>query len=222
MKVSINILYFPGTNCQRETVLAFQRVGAEPNIIFLTDILAGRRRLDDADVLCIPGGFSFGDHIAAGAIAGLFLKTKLADQLENCRKRPILCICNGFQIGVRAGLFGSSVALTVNNSGTFRHVKEQAHYASTKNSSFWLDEIRGETLFFPAAHGEGRFVFATQEGWEPALLYSPAENPDGSMGEIAGITTADGLILGIMNHPERAQHDPLNLQIFQNCIRWVR
>lgn len=213
MSVTVNIVYFPGTNCQRETAVAFAQVGARPRHVFLTDILAGKSRLDDADILCIPGGFSFGDHIASGVIAAQFLTSRLADQLANCRRRPLIAICNGFQIAVRAGIFGQGVALAHNAIGTFQHVARQPHYVVPETNSVWLTGLGGRTLHFPCAHGEGRFVFNQRDTWRPALLYPNGQNPDGTTENITGITTPDGLALGLMNHAERLRCDE-NLEIF--------
>ncbi len=215
---SVNIVYFPGTNCQRETAVAFAKVGARPQQVFLTDILAGRARLDDADMLCIPGGFSFGDHIASGVVAAKFLNTRLADQLARCRERPLIAICNGFQIAVRAGIFGEGVALAHNAVGTFQHVARQPHYVLPETNCVWLSGLGGKTLQFPCAHGEGRFVFNQRETWRPALLYPQGENPDGTTDNITGIATPDGLALGLMNHPERYRSDE-NLEIFAAGVR---
>jgi phosphoribosylformylglycinamidine synthase len=222
MSVKVNVLYFPGTNSQRETARAFEHVGAKARITFLTDVLAGQQRLDDADILCLPGGFAYGDHVGAGTIAALHLTRQLADQLAACRRRPILCICNGFQVGVRAGLFGPDLTLTVNEQGTFRNVHDQPHLVDPENDSLWLTGLAGTTLRFPCAHGEGRFLFTQRNTWRTALRYPPGQNADGSTEGIAGITTTDGLVLGLMNHPERAQHDPLNLEFFRNGVQAVR
>lgn len=221
MSATINILYLPGTNCHRETIAAFRQVGAKPRLLFLTDVLEGRDRLDSADILCLPGGFSFGDHVAAGRLAATYLQTKLALQLDACRARPILGICNGFQTAVRAGLFGPHVTMTLNESGTFRDVRNQPHAVVGSNRSMWLAGLADETLHFPCAHGEGRFIYRHTSGWLPALLYPPDENPDGSMGNVAGITTPDGLTFGLMNHPERARGRGRNIEIFRNGVRFA-
>ncbi len=218
MAVTVNIAYFPGTNCQAETAVAFEMVGARPRHLFLADVLDGKARLDDADVLCIPGGFSFGDHIASGVVAAKFLTTRLADQLAACRQRPMICICNGFQIAVRAGLFGDDVALTVNDIGTFNHVARQQHYIEPNHGNVWLSGLEGQTMRFPCAHGEGRFVYQSERGWRTAITYPSAANPDGSADNIAGISTPDGLTLGLMDHPERAR-DRANLEIFRNGVQ---
>ncbi len=222
MRPTVNIVYWPGTNCERETLHAFRSAGAEARLVFFHDLRSGAARLDSADLLCIPGGFSYGDHLGGGALAALSLRTQLADQLAACRSRPILCICNGFQIGIRAGLFGPGMTLTYNASGTFHHEADQPHLADGACESPWLAGLGGEELRFPCAHGEGRFIFAERGDWRVALRYPPGRNPDGSMEDIAGITSADGLVLGLMNHPERALGDPKNLAIFANGVDFVR
>jgi len=218
MTVTVNIAYFPGTNCHAETAVAFESVGARARHVFLADVLDGRARLDDADILCIPGGFSFGDHIASGVVAARFLTTRLADQLAAVRKRPMICICNGFQIAVRAGLFGDAVALAVNDIGTFQHVARQQHYIEPQHGNVWLRGLEGQTLRFPCAHGEGRFVYENSRGWRTAISYPAGTNPDGSTDDIAGISSPDGLLLGLMDHPERARCEA-NLEIFRNGVR---
>lgn len=222
MTPTVNVVYWPGTNCERETLHAFRSVGAEARLVFFHDLKTGAARLDDADLLCIPGGFSYGDHVGGGALAALSMRAWLADQLAACRARPILCICNGFQIGIRTGLFGEGVTLTYNASGTFHHDADQPHLVDAENDSPWLEGLGGMELRFPCAHGEGRFLFTDRQGWRPALRYPADRNPDGSMEHIAGITSADGLALGMMNHPERALRDPKNLAIFENGVDFVR
>jgi phosphoribosylformylglycinamidine (FGAM) synthase-like amidotransferase family enzyme len=221
VSVTVNILYSPGTNCQHETANAFRRVGAEPSILLLSDLLAGRARLQDADIACLPGGFAFGDHSGAGNVAGCYLRTELREQLRAIAAKPTICICNGFQIAVRAGMFGA-VSLAVNASGTFHDEPRQAHRVVESNDSFWLDGLRGDTLHFPCAHGEGRFVFDNRDGWSPAFVYPDDANPDGSSEGIAGITTPDGLALGLMNHPERGLRSAGVLELFANGVRAAR
>jgi phosphoribosylformylglycinamidine synthase subunit PurQ / glutaminase len=182
-------------------------------------VLKGERRLDDGDILCIPGGFSYGDHLGAGSLAGQFIKTKLHEQLESARQKPIIAICNGFQIAVRSGLFGDGVALTVNAAGTFRNIMRQSHLVEKDTNSVWLAGLGGQVLRFPCAHGEGRLVFDDTGDWKVALEYPPDANPDGSMENIGGITSADGLVFGLMDHPERYLDGPGNLDIFANGVK---
>ena len=219
MTVRVNVVYFPGTNCDDETMRAFRLVGAAPELVFLDDLLTGSARLDSADIVCLPGGFAFGDHLGAGSVSAAVLRTVLADQLRASRERLMLCICNGFQVAVRAGCFGAGVALSTNDSGTFHDVPQQQHLVAPDNDSPWLDGLRGSELVFPCAHGEGRFGYAGPGSWRTALTYPPGRNPDGSMDDIAGITSADGMVLGLMNHPERAQHRAANLELFANGVK---
>jgi phosphoribosylformylglycinamidine synthase len=222
MKPTANVFYLPGTNCHVETARALSRAGARPRLVFLADILSGSSRLDDADILCVPGGFSFGDHLGAGTVAGLILRTRLTEQFRACADRPMIGICNGFQIILRAGRFGSGVSLKVNDSGTFKNRPDQRHIVANENASPWLTGLGGTTLTFPCAHGEGRFVHEPQAvGWKAALHYPDAENPDGSAGNIAGITSADGLAFGLMNHPERARDPNIQIAFFENGIKAI-
>jgi phosphoribosylformylglycinamidine (FGAM) synthase-like amidotransferase family enzyme len=222
MKPTVNVLYLPGTNCQAETLRAFRRAGARASLLFLSDVMNGNARLDSADILCIPGGFSFGDHLGAGAIAGLILRTKLADQFRNCWDRPLLGICNGFQIALRAGCFGPGIALMTNSSGTFTNRPDQRHIVSDVNESPWLTGLGSQTLEFPCAHGEGRLVYddtGTPALWRVALHYPDDANPDGSVHNIAGLTSGNGLVFGLMDHPERADDPAIRMVFFDNGLR---
>ena len=185
----------------------------------LRDVLNGHAQLDSADLLCIPGGFAYGDHLGAGSLTGQFLRNKLADQLQAVQQKPVIGICNGFQVAVRAGIFGEGVALTVNASGTFRNLMRQPHRVETDTNNVWLDGLQGQTLKFPCAHGEGRLVYDDSGDWTPALRYPSDNNPDGSTNDIGGISSADGLVLGLMDHPERYLDGPGNLDIFANGVR---
>ena len=222
IKPTVNVLYLPGTNCQAETTRAFARAGASPRTIFLADVISGKSRLDDADILCVPGGFSFGDHLGAGAVAALMLRTRLADQFRACAERPMIGICNGFQIILRAGRFGSGVALKFNDGGTFEDRPWQRHVVAADNPSPWLAGLGGATLRFPCAHGEGRFVYEQPGAWRTALTYPDGESPDGSMDGIAGITSADGLAFGLMNHSERSQNPEVQTAFFENGVKAAR
>jgi phosphoribosylformylglycinamidine (FGAM) synthase-like amidotransferase family enzyme len=219
VKPVVNVLYLPGTNCHAETMRAFARVGGAPRLVFVSDLLSGAERLDDAPIVCIPGGFSYGDHAGAGTVAGLIFRTRLREQFDACRDRLMLCICNGFQIAVRAGCFGRHVSLTVNESGTFQNTPDQPHYVVPDHGSPWLRGLDGETLEFPCAHGEGRFLYTSTDGWRQVVTYPAETNPDGSTSNVAGVTTPDGRVMGIMNHPERAIDRAENLAIFENGVR---
>lgn len=221
---TVGILYAPGTNSHHETAHVFARVGGDPRFVFLSEVLAGTDRLDGFDIVCFPGGFAHGDHLGAGTLAGLLLRERLADQLAVVATRPLIAICNGFQVAMGAGLFGDGITLTVNDVGTFRNLQHQAHLVADDAISPWLTSLAGQTIRFPCAHGEGRLVTdgPTADSWRAELHYPAGENPDGSAFDIAGITTPDGLVFGLMDHPERAPDTEAAVQIFANGIAATR
>lgn len=219
-KPLVSVLYAPGTNSHRETMWAFERVGARTELLFLSEVLAGKRRLGDTDALCIPGGFAHGDHLGAGTLAGQLLRN--ADTgVDSLAGTPLLAICNGFQIGMRSGLFGEGMSLTANESGTFRNIIRQPHIVQNSNC-VWLKGMEGQTVYFPCAHGEGRLVTSADASPIAALRYPADANPDGSVDDIAGITSPDGMFLGLMDHPERTPDEPGTLDIFANGIAACR
>lgn len=221
-KATVRVLYAPGTNSHEETLFAFRRVGADAELLQLRDVRRGFAQLDEGDVLCIPGGFSYGDHLGAGALLGQLLRIELADQLERAAAKPMLAICNGFQVAMRAGLFGTGIALTPNKGGTFRHILDQEHVIERDTPSVWLQGLAGETMRFACAHGEGRLIFdddsRSSGAWSAAIRYPKGANPDGSQEDIGGIASADGMILGLMDHPERLLDDGRNEEIFRNGV----
>lgn len=221
-KPTVGVLYSPGTNSHVETMYAFDRAGADARLVFMSDLRRGTDRLDGFDIVCIPGGFAYGDHLGGGTLTGLSLREALADQVEAIRAKPLLAICNGFQIGLRAGLFGAGLTLTVNANGTFQNIQRQPHLVDPAAETPWLTGLSDEPIRFPCAHGEGRFVYESTDGWRPALRYPADENPDGSMDDIAGIVSADGTVFGLMDHPERAPDDDRAMQIFVNGVDAVR
>ncbi|MDR2115926.1 MAG: phosphoribosylformylglycinamidine synthase I [Planctomycetaceae bacterium] len=205
------ILRAPGTNCDQETAYAFQLAGAKSvEILHINSILETHSILDRAKILCIPGGFSFGDDIAAGKIFALKIKNHLAETFRRfCDAgNLILGICNGFQVLLKSGLLfeedsgGSIATLTWNFSA--RYIDCWVHLRTEKNNSVFLRDI--ESLYLPIAHAEGRFVFrenATQPLQQLVLRYNSEENPNGSMLDVAGVCDNSGRILGLMPHPER-------------------
>jgi phosphoribosylformylglycinamidine synthase len=227
------VLRSAGTNCERETVLALEAAGAAVELVHLHRWIAAPALLDGFALLVIPGGFSYGDDVAAGRVFGYELRRHLARELSAFVDRGglVLGVCNGFQILVEAGLFGErgtqaherEIALSANASGRFecRWVTLRAEPCACR----WL-----EGLVFPApvAHGEGRFVTRDRAALERlerrgqiALRYAtPAgaptdawpDCPNGSLEGIAGICDPTGRVLGLMPHPERnvtPWHHPL-------------
>ena len=197
------VLRAPGTNCDRETAHAFERAGGIARRVHVRALAANPALAADCQILCIPGGFSYGDDIASGRILALELKTRLADMLAGFRDRGglVLGICNGFQVLVQTGLLLADprtaeplAALAPNASGRFvaRWVTLEAEPAAC----VFLAGLRRFDL--PVAHGEGRFVVrstaefaALDAAGRFVLRYAPdargaATNPNGAMGDVAG------------------------------------
>jgi len=154
------------------------------------------------DAVIIPGGFSYGDWLRAGAIAA---RTEAVERIADCIDRgiPVLGICNGFQILVEAGLLPG--ALLPNESGRF--VCRWVKLVARDPRGPWLKLVEdGQVLTMPVAHAEGRYVAADPRGIEgaPRIHYLDGWNPNGSEMNIAGVGSRNGEVLGLMPHPERA------------------
>jgi phosphoribosylformylglycinamidine synthase subunit PurQ / glutaminase len=216
------ILRAPGTNCDQETAYAFELAGAKTHIVHLNQLREEPKLLRSAQILVLPGGFSYGDDVGAGSIWGSHMRHYLGDAIREFRNREklILGICNGFQALLKAGLLLppdedgplATLAPNVNRRYTDRWVQVTA---SPKQCPF-LSGI--ETLDLPIAHGEGNFTCRKEwilkgldQAGQVVLRYSTPvgasanyiANPNGSQDDIAGITDATGRVFGLMPHPER-------------------
>ncbi|MBI4181807.1 MAG: phosphoribosylformylglycinamidine synthase subunit PurQ [Candidatus Aenigmarchaeota archaeon] len=224
------VLYGCGLNCDRETAYAFTLAGARAERVHANALLAHPERLLQYDIFTIPGGFSHGDSLGAGKVLAIDLRHRLGEALQEFIDdgRPVLGICNGFQVLVKAGMIpdlrGSreqEVALTYNAQGRFedRGVRLEAGPVD----SLFLPGI--QYLDLPVRHGEGNFqappeiLGLLEREQMVALRYvgphgehdpSYPANPNGSARAIAGITNARGNVFGMMPHPEgfwsRQQH----------------
>jgi phosphoribosylformylglycinamidine synthase I len=216
------VLRAPGSNCDGEAAAAFEMAGAKVERIHINAVRENPRLLKRFQILTVPGGFSYGDDIAAGKVFALQLQHFLADALRKFRddEKLVLGICNGFQAILKAGLLvppdedGPLATLGFNENGRFedRWVKLRA----TPGKCVFLKGVT--ELNVPIAHGEGNFVGRKEwivRGLDQAglvvLRYAGAngppagfpENPNGSQDDIAGVTDATGRVLGMMPHPER-------------------
>jgi phosphoribosylformylglycinamidine synthase len=257
------VLRAPGTNCDQETAHAFSLAGGVTERWHVNRVLEDPRPLSQFQVLCIPGGFSYGDDIAAGRILGSQLQHHLAGAMEEFRAagKLIIGICNGFQVLVKTKLLGTAAdknptaTLTLNDSGRFeaRWVRLEVE----PGNCVFLQGI--SEIELPVAHGEGKFVvqnpqvFAQLErDGQFVMRYSAGDqapqpksdssavpypaNPNGTMGNVAGICDPTGRVFGLMPHPERhvdrTQHprwtrEPERqtgdgLRIFQNAVRYFQ
>jgi len=227
VKPKVLILRAPGTNCDRETQFAFERAGAKAERVHINRLMDDPTLGTGAQILCIPGGFSYGDDIAAGRILAGQMRHYLSDMMNDFQEgdRLILGICNGFQVLIQTGIlidanYGASAqaTLTQNDSGKFED--RWVHLSVGSNQCVMLKGI--ERMYLPVAHAEGKFVTRTESlldrlksKGQLALHYCRAtqcttngsvpypENPNGSHGDIAGICNSTGRVLGLMPHPER-------------------
>lgn len=212
------IIRTAGTNCDRELAHAFELAGSKAQTVHLNRLIESPALIDEADLIGFPGGFSYGDDIAAGRIFAYRLRRHLYDRLLAAAARgvPMIGICNGFQALVKMGLLpdpqsGEQAATLADNTcGRFidRWVRLQSPPESV---CVWTRRLGAIEL--PIAHGEGRFVAANTDllaRWKSsgqiALRYAHGDNPNGSIDDIAGVCDPSGLILGLMPHPERFTH----------------
>lgn len=254
------VLRAPGINRDGDAVQAIEAAGGTAERVHVNAILAGDIHLRDYAMLIIPGGFSYGDHLGAGKLLAVDLALRLADQIRAFVDdgRPVLGICNGFQVLVKSGVLpgiapgGSDetplATLTDNESQRFEC--RWVHLAPEASSQCVFTKNLPERMEIPIAHGEGRFVARDEAALahleangQIALRYVgtngtaayPA-NPNGSVGNIAGICNPQGNVLGLMPHPEDAirptQHpawtrEPWRTQgdglaLFRNAVRYAK
>ncbi len=219
-KVSVLILRAPGTNCDAETVFAFQQAGAATSLVHVNQLIRHEKRLSDYQIMVIPGGFTYGDDIAAGRVLANELRLKLGEDIPKFVEGGglILGICNGFQVLVKAGILPGltgdgtpPLALADNDSGKFecRWVRLSVNRESPCVFTNGID-----SMYLPVAHGEGKVVAdpAVLPELNVVLYYTDEQgdnkagyphNPNGSAGNIAGICDSSGRIFALMPHPER-------------------
>jgi len=208
----VSVLYCPGTNCEQETLAAFNLAGARAKLVFLADLLYGKVKITDCDLFCVPGGFSFGDYIKEGIVAAIMLENFVPALRE--AGVPSLWICNGFQIGGRLRVFGQGVTLTRNRSGVF--MSRPVEHLVRESNNVWTRGLAGQTLAFPSAHGGGLVVYTKKPNVPMAYA---SQSPNG--GWIAAVSSQDGLALGVMDHPERPYGNEDGQKIFRNGVAAV-
>lgn len=225
------VLRAPGTNCDEETAFAFEQAGAIAERVHVNRLIENPALKDRYQILCVPGGFSYGDDIAAGRILATRLRQHLSDLVDAFAHgngdRLILGICNGMQVLMRLGVLTEGVGktgttpatLTWNNHGRFED--RWVHLVVDQTPCVFLRDI--ERLYLPMAHAEGKFVAANAEVLSQlrqqgrlAIRYAQGEqgavqddvlpfphNPNGADANVAGVCDATGRVFGLMPHPER-------------------
>jgi len=225
-KVKVIVLRTAGTNCNYETDHAFKLVGADVEQVHINQLIRGEKELSPYQILALPGGFAYGDDIAAGKILANELKYKLRDSVEKFISdgKLMIGICNGFQVMVKAGLLPGfngisdiqETTLYTNDSGKFEC--RWVYMKSVENNKcVWTRNVK-QKAYFPVAHGEGKFTAISENildklesNGQVVFKYVDADgnpagypwNPNGSDKDIAGICDATGRIFGMMPHPER-------------------
>jgi phosphoribosylformylglycinamidine synthase I len=220
MTVRALILRAPGTNCNMETAYAFQQAGAEVVTAHVNQLIRKEQRLADYQIMVIPGGFTYGDDIAAGRVLANELRLKLGGDVQRFIEAGglVLGICNGFQALVKAGFLpepsaggSSTMTLADNDSGKFEC--RWIHLSVDPESPCVF--TRGmDGAYLPVAHAEGKVVAdpAALPKLNVVMRYADERgdvnagyphNPNGSVDNIAGICDSSGRIFALMPHPER-------------------
>jgi len=203
MKVAI--LQFPGTNCELDTQFAFEKLGAQTEIVWHQDT-----ELPECDLVVVPGGFSYGDYLRSGSIARFAPIMQAVSAYANAGGY-VLGICNGFQILLEAGLLPGAMRRNEN----LHFISKFHHLKVVDNDNRFLRQLgKGDTVDIPVAHAEGNYYATADElkkmydNGQVLLHYCDSEghvtNPNGSVDSIAGICNASKNVFGLMPHPERA------------------
>jgi len=202
------VVQFPGSCDERDALHACELAGGEARLVWHED-----RDLGNVDAVVVPGGFSYGDYLRAGAIARFSPAMEAVAEFA-AAGGPVLGICNGFQVLCEAGLLPG--ALLVNEGMRFvcRQVElEVAAFSPPEGGQG--SNIAGGRLSIPAKHGEGRYwapdgvLDGLEANGQVAFRYAPGQNPNGSAREIAGVRNEAGNVLGLMPHPERCAEEVL-------------
>lgn len=255
-KPKVIVLRAAGTNCDEETRFSFELCGGDSELVHVNQLLRGEKSLRDYHILVVPGGFTYGDDLGAGRVLANILRFKLREQMEEFISggKLVLGICNGFQVLVKSrylpGLDGETqeATLSFNDSGRFED--RWVYLKRDGDDSCVFTQGMEDVIYLPVAHSEGKFVPKDEETFrkleknnQAVLRYVDASgnpagypyNPNGSLGNVAGVCDPTGKIFGLMPHPERhilpTQHprwtrwnpkeEPHGLPFFRNGIEWV-
>ncbi|KYC36644.1 phosphoribosylformylglycinamidine synthase [Scytonema hofmannii PCC 7110] len=220
--MKFGVVVFPGSNCDRDVAYVTKNLMGQPTrMVWHQDT-----ELSDLDVVIIPGGFSYGDYLRCGAIAQF--SPVMQQVIEHAQKgKPVLGICNGFQVLTEAGLLPGALA----RNQDLHFICDRVPVKVERTDLSWTQNYQtGEIITLPIAHGEGRFyadekTLSEIEDNGQVLFRYEGDNPNGSLNNIAGICNSKGNVLGMMPHPERASDSMLGnsdgLKLFQGLLEKV-
>jgi len=223
------ILRTAGTNCAYETQYALEKAGADVDLMHVNQLVMEKGLLSPYHIFVLPGGFTYGDDIAAGKVLANQLRHHILDELKRFIDdgKLIIGICNGFQVlikmgllpevkGAQASLTGNKQRFTLTYNDSNKFEDRWVYLKSASNKSVFVDN--DSFIYVPIAHAEGKFVAENQEDIEKLdksgqIVFKYVDkdgnmsnypwNPNGSSGNIAGVCDSTGRVLGMMPHPER-------------------
>jgi phosphoribosylformylglycinamidine synthase len=223
-RVKAIVVRAAGINCDMETEYALELAGAKAERVHINKMTSDKKLLDQYQILVFPGGFSYGDDVAAGKILANQTIHHLSESIQKFidDSKLVLGICNGFQVLVKAGILPSdnstgkqgAVTITYNDSGKYED--RWVYLAPQTEKCIFIEQ--GQQIYLPIAHGEGKVVTKDEATLEKlksdrhiAFKYVNKNgeegpypiNPNGSVDSIAGLTDTTGRVLGLMPHPER-------------------
>lgn len=201
--MKIGVIRFPGSNCDRDVYHAIKLAGGDPEYVWWS-----KNDLSYLDAVVIPGGFSYGDYLRAGAIASI---TPVVEGIKSLVKeeKPVLGICNGAQILAEVGLVPG--VFTVNENPKF-NCEWVNLKVTTNRTPFTSNYKKDQIIKMPVAHAEGRYFVEdidNLKSQDQIVLQFEGKNPNGSLEAITGVCDETGLICAVMPHPERASEDVL-------------
>ena len=243
-KANVLVLSGDGLNCENETLQAFQKAGANGEIVHINDLLSTPSYLQKFNILALPGGFSFGDEINSGQVLALKIQHGLQKEFNIFKKKNLIIgICNGFQTLIKLGAFTTTKDkfITLGHNSQQHFINKWATLRIHSSHCVWTKELCDE-FKLPIRHGEGKIFFKGDEKQQSeyfstlkdngqiVLTYKKDEN--GSYEQIAGICDESGKIFGLMPHPEAAINTLTNpyeqninapdigLNIFKNAVNY--